>query len=211
MWLGLPPHTPPLILGVRVPVPTLLIVALITGVNNNIVKKYNLSKLTDAQRQQFNEANASVQAALVIAWSLEEIQGSGGYGAGGDRLRKQRATFKGTEYFKQILIPATPSIFEEWQAVMVGEEFNEMKFIKTSSLEFFFNSIADDQDAGIPFPVTYSVNADNDTILTANSGLGFNSYTSQLDDVSHECIGVKEYPRELKQYSKKKKAELATT
>ena len=37
MWLGLPPHTPPLILGVRVPVPTLLIVALITGINNNIV------------------------------------------------------------------------------------------------------------------------------------------------------------------------------
>ena len=209
MWLGLPPHTPPLILGVRVPVPTLLIVALITGINHNIVKKYNLAKLTDKQRQQFNEANASVQATLVTAWDLEEIQGSGGYGAGAERLRKERQQYSGTQYFKTITVPATPSKFKEWEAVL-GED-DKMYFIKSTSLSFFLNGVIDDQEAGIEFPVTCGTNADGDTVLTANTGLGFNTYTSDLDDVSYDCIGTSQYPRKLKQYSKEKKAELATT
>jgi len=177
------------------------------------MKKYNLSKLTDAQRQQFNEANASVQAALIIAWGLEEIQGSGGYGKGAARLRSEATAFAGNEYFKQILIPETPSVFEDWEAVMVmgpSGEFDVMKFIKSTSLRFFLNGVIDDMEAGISFPVTCSENEDGDTILTANSGQGFNSYTSELDDVSYKCIGTREYPRTLKQYSKKKKAELAT-
>jgi len=100
-----------------------------------------------------------------------------------------------------------------WEAVMVkgpSGEFDVMKFIKSTSLRFFLNGVIDDMEAGISFPVTCSENEDGDTILTANSGQGFNSYTSELDDVSYKCIGTREYPRTLKQYSKKKKAELAT-
>ena len=170
------------------------------------MKKYNLSKLTDAQRQQFNEANAATQAVLVTAWNLEEI--SGGYGAGAERLRKERQQYSGTQYFKTITIPATPSVFKEWEAVL-GED-DKMYFIKSTSLSFFLNGVIDDQEAGIEFPVTCGTNADGDTVLTANSGLGFNTYTSDLDDVSYDCIGTSQYPRKLKQYSKAKKAELAT-
>lgn len=172
------------------------------------MKKYNLSKLTDAQRQQFNEANASVQAALAIAWGLEELQGSN-YGAGAERLRKERKEYNGTQYFKTITIPATPSVFKEWEAV-IGED-DRMYFIKSSSLSFFLNGVIDDQEAGVEFPVTCGTNADGDTVLTANSGLGFNTYTSDLDDVTYDCIGTSQYPRKLKQYSKEKKAEMGTT
>ena len=175
------------------------------------MKKYNLTNLTDKQRQQFSEANAAAQETLAMAWGLQEING-GGYGAGAARLRKERTTYSGTQYFKQILIPETPSVFEDWEAVMVqgpSGEFDLMKFIKSTSLSFFLNGVIDDMEAGIEFPVTCGVNADGDTILTANSGLGFNTYQSDLDDVSYDCVGTSQYPRTLKQYSKKKKAELA--
>jgi hypothetical protein len=170
------------------------------------MKKYNLSKLTDAQRQQFTEANATTQAALVIAFGLEEIKS--GYGAGAERLRKERTTYSGTQYFKTLTVPATPSVFKEWEAV-IGED-DKMYFIKSTSLSFFLNGVIDDQEAGIEFPVTCGVNADGDTVLTANTGLGFNTYQSDLDDVSYDCIGTSQYPRKLKQYSKEKKVELAT-
>lgn len=172
------------------------------------MKKYNLSKLTDTQRQQFKEANAAVQAALAIAWGLEELKDLN-YGAGAERLRKERQQYNGTQYFKTITIPATPSVFKEWEAV-IGED-DRMYFIKSTSLSFFLNGVIDDQEAGIEFPVTCGVNSDGDTVLTANSGLGFNTYTSDLDDVSYDCIGTSQYPRKLKQYSKEKKAQLGTT
>lgn len=171
------------------------------------MKKYNLSKLTDAQHQQFTEANAATQVILASAWGLQEIQG-GGYGAGAERLRKERTTYSGTQYFKTLTVPATPSVFKEWEAV-IGED-DKMYFIKSTSLSFFLNGVIDDQEAGIEFPVTCGVNADGDTVLTANTGLGFNTYQSDLDDVSYDCIGTSQYPRKLKQYSKEKKAELAT-
>ena len=171
------------------------------------MKKYNLSKLTDAQRQQFGEADAATQAILARAWGLEELQGSN-YGPGAERLRKERKEYNGTQYFKTLTVPATPSVFKEWEAV-IGED-DKMYFIKSTSLSFFLNGVIDDQEAGIEFPVTCSVNSDGDTVLVANSGLGFNTYTSDLDDVSYNCIGTSQYPRKLKQYSKEKKAELTT-
>lgn len=173
------------------------------------MKKYNLAGLTEAQKTQFNEANEATQAILASAWSLQEIKGSGGYGAGAERLRKERTTYSGTQYFKTLTVPATPSVFKEWEAV-IGED-DKMYFIKSTSLSFFLNGVIDDQEAGIEFPVTCGVNADGDTVLTAVSGLGFNTYTSDLDDVSYDCIGTSQYPRKLKQYSKEKKAELAAT
>ena len=171
------------------------------------MKKYNLSKLTDAQRQQFGEADAATQAILARAWSLEELQGSN-FGPGAERLRKERKEYNGTQYFKTLTVPATPSVFKEWEAV-IGED-DKMYFIKSTSLSFFLNGVIDDQEAGIEFPVTCGVNADGDTVLTANTGLGFNTYQSDLDDVSYNCIGTSQYPRKLKQYSKEKKAELTT-
>ena len=206
--MGLPPHTPPLILGVQVPVGTLLLIMSVSSKVHNHMK-YNLLTLTPEKRQQFNEATPAVQAALAEAWGLKEINGSGGgYGPGAERLRKERTTYSGTQYFKTLTVPATPSVFKEWEAV-IGED-DKMYFIKSTSLSFFLNGVIDDQEAGIEFPVTCSVNSDGDTVLVANSGLGFNTYTSDLDDVSYNCIGTSQYPRKLKQYSKEKKAELTT-
>ena len=158
------------------------------------------SALSVAQRQKWDKADAETRKSMIDMLDLTEVPGTKTtFGAWLDNVAGDDNGFGGNTYVKQITVPAVPTKYGSFMAVVLDND--ELRFIKAKSFTFFAKHVAACQRKNIEFGVTASANEDGDTVLTATSGLGFNLYKSELDGVMRDCIGTNQYPIVLAQTS----------